>query len=267
VLRPAPAAALLLSGLGSVAGIILGILLAYVLTRYFGSTYYAASVGFGIDWPIVLASALVGLLAPPLAALPAIRRAVRVPVRDALEATGSAVGGQDAADRLLARVRFLPRPAQIGLRNVGRRRRRSLSTALVIALAVGTLLAVLGLATAAANASRASWGDHGEDVNIIPVSGRSLDARAEALIRATPGVAAVEPHFVTDITLAGKAGRIWGVRRCSTTGSPPDAGTPPPNSRPEPTSPSSSKTSPAPPEPGSATPSPSRPPPDRPASS
>jgi putative ABC transport system permease protein len=207
--------ALLLGGLGTVTGIILGIVLAYVLTRFLGSAIFAVGVGFGIDWAIVLASALVGLLAPPLAALPAIRRAVRVPVRDALEAAGSAAGGQDAGDRLLARVRFLPRPAQIGLRNVGRRRRRSLATSAVIGLAVGTLLAVLGLATAAANASRGSWADHGEDVNIVAVSDRLLDARAAALIRATPGVAAVEPHFVTDITLAGQAARIWGVQQAT----------------------------------------------------
>ncbi len=207
--------AVLLGGLATVAGIVLGAVLAYILTRYFGSTFFAVGVGFGVDWPIVLASALVGLLGPPLAALPAIRRGVRVPVRDALEATGSAAGGQDAGDRLLARVRFLPRPAQIGLRNVGRRRRRSLSTALVIALAVGTLLAAFGLVTAAANASRGSWGDHGEDVNIVPVAGRLLDARAEALIRATPGVAAVEPHFATDVTLDGKAARIWAVQQAT----------------------------------------------------
>ena len=137
--------AVLLGGLGTVAGIVLGVVLAYVLTSFLGSALFAVGVGFGIDWAIVGVSALVGLLAPPLAALPAIRRAVRVPVRDALEAAGSAVGGQDAGDRLLRRVRFLPRPAQIGLRSVGRRRRRSLATSAVIALAVGTLLAVLGL--------------------------------------------------------------------------------------------------------------------------
>jgi len=207
--------AVLLGGLGSVAGIVLGVVLAYALTRYFGSALFAVGVGFGIDWPIVLISALVGLLGPPLAALPAIRRAVRVPVRDALEATGSAAGGQDASDRLLARVRVLPRPAQIGLRNVGRRRRRSLSTSIVIALAVGTLLAILGLATAVANASQSSWGDHGEDVNIVPVGGHMLDARAAALIRATPGVAAVEPHFATDITLDGKDAKIWAVQQAT----------------------------------------------------
>ena len=207
--------ALLLGGLGTAAGIVLGAVLAYVLTRFLGSALFAVGVGFGVDWPVILASALVGLLGPPLAALPAIRRAVRVPVREALEATGSAVGGQDAGDRLLRRVRCLPRPAQIGLRNVGRRRRRSLSTALVIALAVGTVLAVLGMSTAVANASRGSWGDHGEDFKIVPVGGRMLDARAAALIRATPGVADVEPMFTTDVTLDGKDARIWAMQQAT----------------------------------------------------
>lgn len=207
--------AVLLGGLGATAGIVLGAVIAFVLTRYLGSTLFAVGVSFGIDWPIVIISALVGLLGPPLAALPAIRRAVRVPLRDALQATGSAVGEQDAGDRLLGRVRFLPRTAQIGLRNAGRRRRRSLSTSLVIALAVGTLLAVLGLATAVANASRGSWADHGEDVKIVPVGGRLLDARAAALIRATPGVAAVDPMFVTDVKLDGKDAKIWAVQQAT----------------------------------------------------
>ena len=78
--------ALLLGGLGTVVGVVLGAVLAYVLARFFGSTFFAVGVGFGIAWPIVLISALVGLLGPPLAAL---------------EATGSAVGGRNAGERLL----------------------------------------------------------------------------------------------------------------------------------------------------------------------
>ena len=80
--------------------------------------------------------------------------ASRIDLREALESTGSAVGGQDARDRLLRRVRFLPRTVQIGLRDVGRRKRRSLATALIVALAVGNLLAVLGLAAAATETTR-----------------------------------------------------------------------------------------------------------------
>jgi len=46
-----------------------------------------------------------------------------------------ALGVGFGIDWSIVLVRFLPRRAQIGLRNVGRRRRRSLSTPLVIALA------------------------------------------------------------------------------------------------------------------------------------
>ena len=169
--------ALLLGALGSVAGIVIGLVIANLLTRYFGSHFYGVSVGIGADPLVILASAAVGLLGPPLAALPAIRRATRVPVREALEATGSAVGTENVSERLLRRIRFLPRSAQIGLRNVGRRRRRAFSTAVVIALAVGTLLALVGFGTGIANTSRASWHDHGEDFE-VDGQGAFLDARA-----------------------------------------------------------------------------------------
>jgi putative ABC transport system permease protein len=203
---------LLFGALGTVVGIVVGIVVANLVTSYFGSTLYAVNTGFGLDWTIVLVSLVVGLLAPPLAALPAIRRATRVPVREALQATGSAVGGQDAGDRLLRRIRFLPHTAQIGLRSLGRRRRRSISTALVIGFAVATLLGVQGLAAGIRDVSTASWGDHGEDVKIDQVGVRPLDSRAANLIRATPGVATVEPMFVTDVGLNGKSAKIWAVR-------------------------------------------------------
>lgn len=70
--------------------------------RYLGSTFFAIQVGFGVDPVVVALSVLVGLLGPALAALPAIRRATRVPLREALEAAGSAVGGQDAGGGLRA---------------------------------------------------------------------------------------------------------------------------------------------------------------------
>ncbi|HMK97656.1 MAG TPA: FtsX-like permease family protein, partial [Acidimicrobiales bacterium] len=207
--------AFLLGALGTLVGIVLGTVLANGLTHYLGSTFFAVSTGFGIDWRILLASALVGLVAPPLVALPAARRAVRVPLREALEASGSAVGGQGSGDRILRHASFLPRTAQVGLRNLACRRHRSMSTSLVIALSVGTLLAVLGLSAAAANASRASWGDHGEDVKIVAVGQRPLEAAAGRLIASTPGVASVEPMFVADVTLAGKDAKMWAVRQAT----------------------------------------------------
>jgi putative ABC transport system permease protein len=205
--------AMLLGALGMVVGVALGIVLSNVAVHYFGSTFFAIDVGFGVDWRVLLVSVLVGVLGPPLAALPAIRRATRVPLREALEATGSAVGSQDAGDELLRRVRFLPRTTQIGLRNVGRRRRRSLATALMVALAVGNLLAVLGLAAAVTDVTHANWRDHGEDVKLTTPSDRPLGARGERLLRATSGVASVEPMFDASITLGGQDGYVWAVRQ------------------------------------------------------
>ena len=201
--------ALLLGALATVVGVALGIALSNLLVRYLGSTFFAIDVGFGVDPTIVALSVVVGLLAPALAALPAIRRAVRLPLREALEATGSAVASQDAGDAVLRRIRFLPRTLQIGLRNVGRRRRRSVATAIMVALAVGNLLAILGLAAGVSHTTHVEWSDHGEDVKLL-VGG---DTRTEELIRSTPGVAAVEPMFDAEIRLAGEEGFIWAVRQ------------------------------------------------------
>jgi putative ABC transport system permease protein len=205
--------AALLGLFGALVGVAFGILLANLLAGYFGTTFWAVDVGFGIDATVVVASIAVGVLAPVLAALPAIRRAVRVDLREALQATGSAVGAQDAGDRLLRRARFLPRTMQIGLRSLGRRKRRSLATALIVAFAVGNLLAVLALAAAATEASRTSWSNHLEDVRLW-TSGRELfDARALQTIEATPGVGRAQPALVSDAKLGGEEAFVWGVPR------------------------------------------------------
>jgi putative ABC transport system permease protein len=204
---------LLLGGIAALVGAALGILLSSLLARYFGSLFWVVDVGFGVDPTVLAISLLVGLLAPALAALPAIRRGLRVDLRDALEASGSTFGGQGAADRALRRAGFLPRTMQIGLRNVGRRKRRSLATALIVALAVGNLLAVLGVAAAATEASRRSWSSHLEDLQ-LSTSGRDLfDAEAERAIRATPGVAEAEPVLKNTVVLNGQEAFVWGVEQ------------------------------------------------------
>ena len=153
------------------------------------------------------------MLGPALAALPAIRRGVRVDLREALESTGSAVGSQDAGDRLLRRVRFLPRTMQIGLRGVGRRKRRTLATALIVALAVGNLLAIMGLAAAGDQDHPRAWGEHIEEIRIWTGGGTPFDERAAQVIRSTPGVAEAQPALVNDVELAGEEAFVWGVPR------------------------------------------------------
>ena len=120
--------ALLLGAAGSVIGVVLGLVVANAVVRFFGSSFFAISPGFEVSMPVVVASIVVGLVAPPLAALPAIRRGSRIPVREGLEEVPALQGGQAALDRALRRLSFLPRTAQIGIRSVTRRGRRSLTT-------------------------------------------------------------------------------------------------------------------------------------------
>jgi putative ABC transport system permease protein len=205
--------AAMLGALGAAAGVVLGVAISNMAAGFFGMEFWAVDVGFGIDAKVLALSALVGVIGTPLAALPAIRRGVRTDLREALESTGSVVGGEGALDRALRRVRFLPREMQLGLRGVGRRKRRSFATALIVALAVGNLLAVLGLAAAATETTRTSWDDHLEDVEIWTAGSAAFDRRAERTIRATPGVAAIQPRLATDAELAGEDAVVWGVRQ------------------------------------------------------
>ena len=89
--------AVALGALGAVIGTALGILLANVLAGFFASLLYV-DAAFGVSvrssWP---ASSL-GLAGPALAALPAIRRATRLPLSEAPHASGSATGGQGRLD-------------------------------------------------------------------------------------------------------------------------------------------------------------------------
>ncbi len=202
---------LILGALGSIVGIVLGLVLANLLVRFFGSTFFAISAGVGADVPVLVASLALGLLGAPLAALPAIRRGVRMPVREALEATGSATGGQGALDRALRRVRFLPRPVQIGVRSIGRRKRRSLATIFEVGFAVATLLAVLALGTSVTNLTRAAWRDHGFQIWAGTSMKQPFDRPAAALIRSTPGVAAAQPAITNDVSLRGKDAFLWAL--------------------------------------------------------
>jgi putative ABC transport system permease protein len=204
--------ALLLGAAGSVVGVVLGLVVANAVVRFFGSSFFAISPDFEVSVPVVVASIVVGLVAPPLAALPAIRRGSRIPVRDGLEEVPALQGGHAALDRMLRRLSFLPRTAQIGIRSVTRRGRRSLTTVVQIALAVGTLLAVLALINSVTATTNAVWNQARWDIELDTVVGTQLDTRADRLVRTTQGVARAQPALSNLIKFKGKDAFLNGYR-------------------------------------------------------
>jgi putative ABC transport system permease protein len=202
--------AFLLGAVGSVIGVVLGVVIANAIVHYFGSSFFAISPGFGIAVPVVVASIVLGLVAPPLAALPAIRRGARIPVREGLEEVPALEGGQAVVDRALRRLGFLPRTAQIGIRSVTRRARRSLTTVVQIGLAVGTLLAVLALVNSVTTTTNNVWNEANFDVVLNTVVGKQFDTNAVRLIRTTPGVADGQPMLENALKFKGKDAFVTG---------------------------------------------------------
>ena len=151
------------------------------------------------------------MIGPPLAALPAIRRAARLPLAETLQATGGATGPEGRLDRLLRRARFLPRTVQIGLRGVTRRRRRSVATALQVGLAVATLLAFLSLAASVGNTVNQSWNSYRYNIDAGSMLGQATPAKRRSTDRfgtrrrPRPAAAAQQRQ------LGGQDGQVWAV--------------------------------------------------------
>ena len=202
--------ALMLGALGTLVGVLLGLALANALVQFFGDEFFAIEPAPGADGPVIAASVLLGLLGPALAAMPAIWRGARITVREGLQATAASIGGGGRLDGALRHVGFLPPAAQIGLRGVARRRRRSLTAVAQIALAVGSMLAMLGLSAAVAATVHGSWADHNWNL-WLGAPGQPFDGRAVRLARSTPGVAQVEPVVTGDVRLNGKEAITWGT--------------------------------------------------------
>jgi putative ABC transport system permease protein len=203
--------ALLLGVLGALVGVPLGILLANGMLAFFASAFYAIDPSFGVDPAWAAASAALGVIGPVVAALPAIRRGLRLPVREALARSALSAAPVGRMERALAGVRFLPRTAQIGLRSVGRRRRRSVSTVLIVALAVGNLLGIMALASGVTQITRDAWDDRDWDITIGSNLRRPLDSRAERVIRDVPGVDGIERAFINDIRVGEREAILYGV--------------------------------------------------------
>jgi putative ABC transport system permease protein len=202
--------ALMLGAIGGVLGAALGILLANALTGFFASLV-GTTATWGVSVPVVIASLLLGLAGPPLAALGAIRRGARVPLHEALHASGSAVGAQGRLDAALRRVRVLPRSAQIGLRGLGRRKRRSLATVVQIALAVATLLALLSVGAGVAKTTRGWFDDNHYDIWVQAAPSTPFGDGAGRLIASADGVRSTQAWLQNAVRVDGRDVQAWGL--------------------------------------------------------
>lgn len=181
----------------SLAALVIGIPLGVIAGRSF-SLSTMKMLNFNVMnsavpfWAYIVQIAL-GILVPLLTAVYPVYRGSRITVREAISDYGVSLKnfGTSRFDTLLERVRGLPRPLALSLRNAFRRRGR-----MVLALA---MLAAGGASFIAALGSAASWNRTID--NALATINYDIDIRfgqpykagaIEKSIRTVPGVTAVE---------------------------------------------------------------------------
>ncbi|MGE5263013.1 MAG: ABC transporter permease [Acidobacteriota bacterium] len=194
---------------GTVIGIGLGAVASWRLLAYIGSLLNL-DVGLSVSPQALALGALVGIGVTILAGLLPSFAATAIRVKDALEAYGiTSTYGQGWSDRALQRVIALPPLAAMSLRNLARRKMRSIITVAVIAVAVAASLAAQST-SASVDASidglfetyRAdawTWFDQWVGSNFA------------ANFRAAEGVRAVEVWTLGDAWVGTDRARLWGV--------------------------------------------------------
>jgi putative ABC transport system permease protein len=133
--------------LALVVAVPLGVLGAHALAGFVTGILNVDIASFHISSQVLALQVAVGLAVPLLAALYPIVAGTRVTVREAISTYGLGKGrfGTSIVDRLLERVRGLPRPLLLSLRNTFRRKGRLTLTLATLALGGAMFIAVFSV--------------------------------------------------------------------------------------------------------------------------
>ena len=211
--------ATMLGAAGAVVGTILGIVIAYLLTRYFALKLIDVSFGFAISAPVVVASLVLGPALAAAASLPALRRALRRPVAETLAGTATSGFGSGRLDRLVARSGLLartevPSSVRMGVRNVLRQKRRSAATIAQVAVAAGLAISFLALGQSVTAAISQTVGKLHFSFSAGEASGkgaRPFTSQALGVATSTPGVTGAELIETSSVQYNGQTYQAWGL--------------------------------------------------------
>ena len=207
-------AALLLGAIGTTLGIAIGFPLSNALMQFMSSEFGGSDVGWVLSWLALALSLVFGLGGTALASLPAVRRALRITVHDAIEDHGVLASyGTRPLDRFATRIPA-SRRGQMGIRNATRRASRTVATAVPIALAVATLLGFGGALITLVAVDQRTFDLEGGDL-ILWDRAPGLDAEVGELIATVPEVASAHPMTYSSVELDGEK-YVWGLPAEST---------------------------------------------------
>ena len=194
---------------GTIVGIALGALASWRLLAYIGGLLNL-DVGLAVSPQAFGLGAVVGVGVTVLAGLGPSLSATAIRVKDALEAYGiNSTYGQGWSDRAVQRMVALPPLAAMSLRNLARRKTRSLITMLVIAVAVAASLAAQSTSTSVDSSIDGLFQTYRADA--WAWFDQWVGSNFAANFRAADGVQAVEVWTLGDAWVGTSKARLWGV--------------------------------------------------------
>jgi putative ABC transport system permease protein len=203
---------------GAIAGTILGVAIAYLLARYFAERIVDVSLGFAVSVPVIAGSLAAGPVLAVAASLPALRRALRRPVAEALTRPGTDGGyGADWPDRMAARAGLagrVPVSLRMGLRDGLRQRRRSVAVIAQVAVAAGLAMSFLALGQSITSDIAQAVGKLHVSIGVGEAAGGTahpFGRQALAIAAASPGVSGAQPVETSSVQYNGQAYAAWGL--------------------------------------------------------
>ncbi len=171
----------------------LGALAGDTLARWMLGILNVPTAAFELVVPTLLIQTGSGLLVPLAAALWPVLRGVAISVREALSAYGLGTGryGVGRLDRIVGRVRSLPRMLTLALRNTFRRAGRVALTQIVLITAGAIFMMVLSTHFSFTNTISEIWRGLGFDVFVVFENSQRID-EIIPLIEGRPNVDRVE---------------------------------------------------------------------------
>lgn len=194
---------------GSLIGVALGIPAANLLVGLVGRQFFGVDPAWGVSVPTMLLGFVIGVGGSLLAAVPALRRAGRVSVREGLD-TARGSGNVESAS-LFRHVARVPHNLRVGFRNAIRRRGRSLGTLVQIGLAVGVAIGFLALGVTVGDITGRTWDAMRWDVLLIERASVDLDDRALGIASELGGVEVVHPMVYNSLEVDGAQLESWGL--------------------------------------------------------
>ena len=197
---------LILGLVGAVAGVVIGMTLGWAITGLYTEALGIPDTVTTFHWVTPVIGLLFGLAVGTLAALAPTRAASRLSPADAMRGdTPTQDGRPSLAERLVPPLRRLPIRWLMVLRDIGRNRRRSISTTIGVILALTLVLASWGMIDTVVNLLDRNFNEIAvEDANTFLTV--EVDAAAVATVNATTGVGTAEAVVAVPVSVRGPDG-------------------------------------------------------------